>query len=50
MMPENYRECYRGGVGESDEDTERVGFSLSVYGDSRSVRELFGNQTGCEKN
>ena len=26
----NYRECYRGGVGESDEDTERVGLSLSV--------------------
>ena len=26
----DYRECYRGGVGESDEDTERVGLSLSV--------------------
>ena len=49
MMPD-YRECYRGGVGESDEDTERVGLSLSVSGDSRSVRELIGNQTGCEKN
>ena len=34
MMPD-HRRCCRGGVRESDEDTERVGLSLSVQGDSR---------------